>query len=99
MDGLIEWYITTGFPSLDTCDTDKDDAPLLYTAASRGWIDIVRWLFNSKANINAKQRSGSTPLQGAAHNNHIEICKFLLSNGAEHNIQDTCGECPLYSLK
>uniref|UniRef100_A0A6B2L0J6 SAM domain-containing protein n=1 Tax=Arcella intermedia TaxID=1963864 RepID=A0A6B2L0J6_9EUKA len=98
LDGLLEWYVTTGFPSLDICDTVHGDAPLLYTASSRGWFDIVKWLVNSKANVNAKQRVGSTPLHGAAYYNRTEICKFLLSNGADDKIQNTYGEYPLSSL-
>jgi len=46
----------------------------------------VRMLLDSKANVNACDNNGGTPLYIAASNGHIEVVKLLLDNKAEVNI-------------
>lgn len=40
-----------------------------------------------KANVNAKDRDGTTPLHLAATLNNLEMVKLLLSNGANVNAE------------
>ena len=61
-------------------------APPLWAAAVGGHYDIVRFLIESGANINATSNSGSTSLHSACDFGSISIIKFLVENGADVNL-------------
>ena len=46
--------------------------PLLH-AARKGSTEILRLLIKRNANVNSKDKEGSTPLHSAAMNGHIEL--------------------------
>ncbi len=65
--------------------------PLLY-AAFNGHLDTIRWLLDSKANINALSDNGTTPLMMAVRGNHRDAVALLLSKGADPTIKNEQGE-------
>ncbi|MDR1385118.1 MAG: ankyrin repeat domain-containing protein, partial [Planctomycetaceae bacterium] len=73
---------------------------LLMVATQNGQLDIVEYLVERGADVNAKDTdmgnipflmaatSGKTPLMFAARNNYLEIVKYLIKNGADVNAKD-----------
>ena len=68
---------------VDPNTVDPNGDPLLYTAARAGFAATVDVLLAAKANVNAKNRFGDTPLMGAALAGHLEIVRKLRMRGAE----------------
>ncbi len=54
----------------------------LHIAAKGGFVEIVKYLLSSGADVNAKGRGRDTPLHIAAKGG-VEIVKHLLSSGAD----------------
>ena len=65
----------------------------LHAAAARGDVAMVRLLLEHKADINATDKSGFTPLLNAAENGHMAIAEILVQQGADpaaRTQQDGC---------
>ena len=58
--------------------------PLLL-AASEGKLEVVRYLLDEGADVNARANSDSTPLAEAAYYGHADVIKELLLRGADIN--------------
>jgi len=58
--------------------------------------DIIRRLLNRGANVNLKDKEGSTPLHYAARQPDEELADLLLANGADPNALDASGKTPLH---
>lgn len=58
----------------------------LSTAVKNNDIDKVKLLVENGANVNEKDKSGSTPLHHAAWMNAIDIMEYLLENKADPNV-------------
>ncbi|XP_073029885.1 potassium channel AKT2/3-like [Primulina eburnea] len=56
---------------------------LLCTAAKRNNVIVIKDLLEHGFHVNSKNSSGKTPIQVANIENHVEMMKFLLINGAE----------------
>ena len=54
----------------------------LHVAADNGDLDLVKRLVTEGADINRRTRFGYTPLDYAARSGHLEIAKYLWSQGA-----------------
>jgi ankyrin repeat protein len=52
-------------------------------------IKIVKLLVDAGADVNAKDKSGSTALIGAATNGHLLIVQMLLKHGAMANVRES----------
>jgi hypothetical protein len=63
----------------------------LMAAASSGSLVAVKALLNKRANPNASDEAGLTPLILAAGNGHVEIVKTLLAHGADASSTDRKG--------
>ena len=61
----------------------------LYMACIHGDMEIVKILVEAGADLNEtavfKDGSNTSPLWVAARNNHIELCRYLLSKGSRVN--------------
>ena len=68
---------------MDANSVDPNGDPLLFTAARAGYRVTVDVLLAAKANVNAKNRFGDTPLMAAALNGHLEIVRKLRTQGAD----------------
>ena len=51
----------------------------MHYAATQGHIDIIRLLFDTEANLDAKDIHQMTPLHEACNYGHLNIVRFLLS--------------------
>lgn len=64
-------------------ETDKDAnrkviSPITVYVSKHGSIDVMRFLLEEGADINAQDSYGNTPLLIAVENNRIEMIRFLL---------------------
>ncbi|CAF4384462.1 unnamed protein product, partial [Rotaria sp. Silwood2] len=80
-------------------------SPLLLCAES-GNQELVQALIEAGAYVNItptgdlaeeKFLAGQTPLFGAAKRGHVEICEYLIKNGADVNAVTMTGATPLYT--
>lgn len=62
---------------------------------SRGNIEKVIQLLNDGADVNGRDKSGSTPLTNAVGMNKGAIVESLLNRGADPNLKDGLGDPPL----
>ena len=56
----------------------------------------MKLLLANKADVNASNHNGATPLYVAAQNGHTEVVKLLLANKADVNARHTDGRTPLW---
>jgi ankyrin repeat protein len=61
--------------------------PLMF-AAREGHAEIARILVDAKAKLNLQSANGTTALSIDIINNHIELARYLLTQGADPNISD-----------
>ncbi len=57
----------------------------LVLAAGQGRLDIVRYLLDERADVNAREAHGNTALTEAAFFGHVPVIKELLLRGADVN--------------
>jgi ankyrin repeat protein len=57
----------------------------LFLAAGQGNIEVVRYLLDEGADINAREKLGHTALAEAAYYGHIDVVNELLLRGADIN--------------
>ena len=74
---------------------DVDDATALIIASIRGYIEMVRDLLHSGADVNATKRGGETALFCAVCNGEAEIVKLLVDAGAGVNTRYYYGDTAL----
>ncbi|KAK6455624.1 uncharacterized protein RJT20DRAFT_97227 [Scheffersomyces xylosifermentans] len=74
----------------------------LHEAALEGHTEVVRFLIEHGANVNAKADAAGdseTPLIDAAENKHYEVVKLLLDNGADPSIYNIDGFTALTKIQ
>ena len=71
---------------------------LLLLAASNGWLDEVKELLQSRADLETRSGDGcyQTPLHSAAEEGHRDVVQLLLEMNAEIEIRDRSGNTPLH---
>lgn len=67
----------------------------LHWAVKEGKKDMIPALLEAKANIEAKDRVGKTPLTLASEGRDIEVVKMLVEKGADVNARDQIGGSPV----
>ncbi len=78
---------------------DKDGSTALHCAVWKGHRDVVAFLLEAGAVVNAHNQNdhyGTTPLHAAAHGNQAVIAQLLIDHGAEVNAKDREGRTPLF---
>ena len=65
----------------------------MHKAALNGYDDMAVLLLANKANVNAKDEAGGTPLHWAKNTN---VAAVLLQNHADVNARDNTGQTPLH---
>ena len=68
---------------------------LLHLAAQGGHKEIAELLIAAGADVNAKNKYGTTPLHKAAFYGHKEIAELLIANGVDVNAKKNNGRTPL----
>jgi ankyrin repeat protein len=68
---------------MDSNSVAPNGDPLLFIAARAGYRATADVLIAAKANVNAKNRFGDTPIMAAALNGHLEIVRKLRTQGAD----------------
>lgn len=69
---------------------------LLHMAARAGHADVVELLLTNKADANAKDFNGATPLDEAATHGPKDVAQLLLAQGADVNAADNAGWTALH---
>ena len=69
----------------------------LYHGAANGQYEIVKWLLSNKTDPDSinTDLGGQAPLHAAVRNNHPNIIRLLLENGANPDIKDNDGHTPM----
>lgn len=71
-------------------------ADLLDNAVLEGQSDVASLLIEHGVDVNAKGKSGSTPLGEAALKGRVELARLLLKHGARVDAADRFGSTPLH---
>jgi len=80
----------------DADDDGKDEAKVsLHAAAEEGNIDTLKSLLERGADINARDASKQTPIDGAAVKGHVDVVRLLIERGAQVDLCDKWGRTPL----
>ena len=58
-------------------------------------LDIVKYLIEQNANVNATNKNGETPLHISASNGFTKLTQELLRREVNVDVQDTWGRTPL----
>ncbi len=89
--------LINGSPDL-VFSKDEDGFTPLHLAAANGYKEMAELLLASKADVNAKDNSESTPLHQAvaAGRQHAELLEVLIARKADVNAADTNGLTPLH---
>lgn len=96
MDGFVKSAeILCRFGADVNFDKNKYSLTPLRHATSNGNTEVVRFLINQGAAIDAKADDNATALTAACAKGHIEIVTLLLEKGADINVQDEDGDTPL----
>jgi ankyrin repeat protein len=73
---------------------DKYQRTLLHIAARCGNLELIKFLVEEGADIEALMNVGSTPLHTAAFRGHVKIVEYLLQRGARIYVKNLEGHTP-----
>ena len=100
---VVKYLIEQGADITIREQEDSRDAFIM--ASSQGHDEIVKYLVANGAeiknvqvddDINSTDEEGNTVLMYAVQEGNVEAVKTLLSNGADHSVQNNYGETALY---
>lgn len=85
-------------PLFDINSITKAGLTPLHMAIKTRNFEVIDFLLENGANIEAKDEKGFTPLYYAVVMNHIEITTHLLKKGANPNTQNELGNTPMHQV-
>lgn len=96
VDGVRSIFaMGSGAPS----DTVSDGTGLLHAAVRHGSVEMIEYLIQEGADVNARDDDGETPIHVAlATGKEYELSRVLLENGADISSRDTDGRTPLHTF-
>uniref|UniRef100_A0A3B4Y8B4 Ankyrin 1 n=1 Tax=Seriola lalandi dorsalis TaxID=1841481 RepID=A0A3B4Y8B4_SERLL len=95
-EGHVKMVLELLHSGIELEATTKKGNTALHIAALAGQEKVVAELVNYGANVNAQShQKGFSPLYMAAQENHLEVVKFLLENGANQSLPTEDGFTPL----
>ena len=68
----------------------------MFLCCQDGRYEVVKYLLEQGARVDARNPHGWTPLTFASNFGHLEVVKYLWFRGADVNIKDTDGMTPVY---
>lgn len=72
----------------------------IWVAAADNQIEVVKkYLESGNYTSDSRDPNGYTPIHAASSYGHIELLKFLISEGGDINIQDNEGDTPLHHVE
>ncbi|EJW81990.1 hypothetical protein WUBG_07101, partial [Wuchereria bancrofti] len=96
-DGDIEKIRKIVIPATVNCrDVQGRFSTPLHLAAGYNNLEVARFLLESGAEVNLKDKGGLIPLHNASSFGHLEIAALLIECGAEVNHPDKWGYTPLH---
>jgi len=84
--------LLAGDPTLISAENQNTTRDLpLHSAAGTGQLEVIRYLVEAGAEVDAGDSDGSTPLHVAALRGHLACVDFLIEKGADIAYQDRNG--------
>lgn len=81
--------LTSNLNSNNINDKDEDGMGLIHWAADRGSLEILKYLIESKIDVDMVDQDGQTALHYAVSCDHVDCVKLLVNHGADKNIKDS----------
>ena len=69
---------------------------LVEVKKTEGVLDVAEALIAARADVDARDKAGRTPLHLASRTHKPSVVELLLDNGADPNAKDEAGQCPLH---
>ena len=92
----LHMVVVMGLASMSSPSTSREWMSRVWAG---GYKDTAKLLLANKANVNARDNNGSTPLHYAVDKGNEGAVKFLLVNKADVNAEDNTGITPLVYAK
>ena len=75
----------------------EEECSAIHRACAQGFVEIVRALLRAnKANLNARDNDGNTPLHFACAGRHFDVIRALLDEGASLEEKNWCARTVLH---
>jgi ankyrin repeat protein len=85
MDGNLRRMQLLHFAGANVNARGNSGMPL-FLAAGEGKLEVVRYLLDEGADVNAQENRAGTALIEAAYSGHVDVIKELLLRGADINV-------------
>jgi ankyrin repeat protein len=91
---IVEFLVSNG-ADINAQNKHNKRTPL-HLAIFTGNIEVIKYLIEQGAKINARDRVDLTPLHHAVYGGDIKIVKYLVEHGADVSSQDSNKDTPLH---